>query len=107
MEEVNIIKVDGKPLEKLIEVVSKCIGTIYRPRAIRRDAEVESYEIEIIERAKSKALAEGKEITTNKMKINRFSTKSYLYPTTLADLGYFNRTKLTAQVLNGATNKFT
>lgn len=30
--------IDGKPLEKLIEVVSKGIGTLYRPRSIRKDA---------------------------------------------------------------------
>lgn len=62
MAEINIIKIDGKPLEKLIEVISKGIGTVYRPKAIRKDAEAKAYEIEIIERAKSKALAEGKEI---------------------------------------------
>ena len=62
MPEINLIKIDGKPLEKLIDVISKGIGTLYRPRAIRKDAESKAYEIEIIERAKSKALAEGKEI---------------------------------------------
>ena len=62
MAEINIIKIEGKPLEKLIDVISKGIGTIYRPKAIRKDAEAKAYEIEIIERAKSKALAEGKEI---------------------------------------------
>lgn len=62
MAEINLIKIDGKPLEKLIDVISKGIGTVYRPRAIRKEAEAKSYEIEIIERAKSKALAEGKEI---------------------------------------------
>jgi uncharacterized repeat protein (TIGR03899 family) len=62
MAEINLIKIDGKPLEKLIDVISKGVGTIYRPRAIRKDAEAKSYEIEIIERAKAKAIAEGKEI---------------------------------------------
>ena len=62
MAEINIIKIDGKPLEKLIDVISKGIGIIYRPKAIRKDADAKAYEIEIIERAKSKALAEGKEI---------------------------------------------
>ncbi|HLN94046.1 MAG TPA: DUF2806 domain-containing protein [Flavobacterium sp.] len=62
MAEINIIKIDGKPLEKLIDVISKGVGTIYRPKAIRKEADAKAYEIEIIERAKSKALAEGKEI---------------------------------------------
>jgi uncharacterized repeat protein (TIGR03899 family) len=62
MAEINIIKIDGKPLEKLIDVISQGIGTLYRPRGIKKDADAKAYEIEIIERAKSKALAEGKEI---------------------------------------------
>jgi uncharacterized repeat protein (TIGR03899 family) len=62
MAEINIIKIDGKPLEKLIDVISKGIGTVYKPKAIRKEADAKAYEIEIIERAKSKALAEGKEI---------------------------------------------
>lgn len=62
MTEINLIKVDGKPIEKLIEVISQGIGTLYKPNAIRKEAEAKAYEIEIIERAKSKALAEGKEI---------------------------------------------
>jgi hypothetical protein len=62
MTEMNLIKIDGKPLEKLIDVVSQGIGTIYKPRAIRKEAEAKAYEIELIERAKSRALAEGKEI---------------------------------------------
>lgn len=60
MAEINLIKVDGKPLEKLIDVISKGIGTIYKPRAIRKEADAKAYEIEIIERAKTKAEAEGK-----------------------------------------------
>ena len=62
MADFSLIKIEGKPLEKLIEVISKGIGTIYKPRAIRKEAEAKAYEIELIERAKSKALAEGKEI---------------------------------------------
>jgi DNA-dependent RNA polymerase auxiliary subunit epsilon len=62
MGEFNLIKIEGKPLEKLIDVISKGVGTIYKPRAIRKEADAKAYEIEIIERAKSKALAEGKEI---------------------------------------------
>jgi uncharacterized repeat protein (TIGR03899 family) len=61
MAEINLIKLDGKPIEKLVEVISQGIGTIYKPRAIRKEADAKAYKIEIIERAKSKALAEGKE----------------------------------------------
>lgn len=62
MADFSLIKIDGKPLEKLIDVISKGIGTVYKPRAIKKEAEAKAYEIEIIERAKSKAIAEGKEI---------------------------------------------
>lgn len=62
MPEINLIKFEGKPLEKLIDVISKGIGTLYKPRAIRKEADSKAYEIEIIEQAKSKAIAEGKEL---------------------------------------------
>ncbi len=65
MTEFSLIKIDGKPLEKLIEVISSGIGTVYKPRAIRKEADAKAYEIEIIERAKFKAVAEGKEIEVN------------------------------------------
>lgn len=61
MPEINLIKLDGKPLEKLVEVISNGIGTLYRPRSIRKEADAKAYEIGIIEAAKTKALAEGKE----------------------------------------------
>ena len=60
MAEINLIKLDGKPLEKLVEVISSGIGTLYRPRAIRKEAESKAYELGIIEEAK--ALAAGKEL---------------------------------------------
>lgn len=31
MPEFNLIKLEGKPLEKLIEVISNGIGTLYKP----------------------------------------------------------------------------
>lgn len=62
MTDINLVKIEGKPIEKLLDVISKGIGTIYKPRAIRKEAEAKAYEIELIEQAKSKALAQGKEI---------------------------------------------
>ncbi|HEY5746941.1 MAG TPA: DUF2806 domain-containing protein [Chryseolinea sp.] len=35
----------GKPIEKLIETVSAAIGVLYRPTAIRKEAEAKAYEI--------------------------------------------------------------
>ncbi|MCK4568890.1 MAG: DUF2806 domain-containing protein [Bacteroidales bacterium] len=62
MTDINIFKLDGKPITKLIEVVSKGIGTLYKPTAIRKKADAEAYRIGILEKAKSKAKAERKEI---------------------------------------------
>ena len=62
MTDINVFKIEGKPIDKLIEVISKGIGTIYRPRSIRKEAEAKAYEIELIENAKAKALSKGKEI---------------------------------------------
>jgi len=53
MSEFNLIKIDGKPLEKLFDVVSKAVGKIYTPRGIRKEADAKAYEIDVIERAKT------------------------------------------------------
>lgn len=52
--------INGKPLEKLIEVISQGVGKLYTPRAMRKEADAEAYKIEVVERAKIKAAAEGK-----------------------------------------------
>ena len=57
---MGLITFEGKPIEKLIEVISQGIGTLYKPRAIRKEAEAEAYKIGIIEKAKANAIAEGK-----------------------------------------------
>ena len=62
MGEFNLIKIEGQPLEKLFDVISKAIGRIYTPRAIRKEADARAYEIEVIERAKAKALVNKQEI---------------------------------------------
>lgn len=45
----------GKPIDKLIDTVSKAVGTLYRPRAIRNEADAEAYKIEVVANAKAKA----------------------------------------------------
>lgn len=57
---VITVNIDGKPLEKLIEVVSKGIGTLYRPRKIRKDADAQAYAIKVLEAAKAGAEVEAK-----------------------------------------------
>lgn len=54
----SLVKIDGKPIEKLIEVVSNAIGTLYEPRQLVRiaRAEAESDRIKAIEGAKTEAL---------------------------------------------------
>jgi len=47
------VNIDGKPLEKLIEVVSNGIGTLYRPRKIRKEADAQAYAIKVLENAKA------------------------------------------------------
>jgi hypothetical protein len=52
----SLIKLDGKAIEKLIEVVSAGIGTLYKPRAIRREAEAKAYELEVMAQAEARSL---------------------------------------------------
>jgi uncharacterized repeat protein (TIGR03899 family) len=59
----NLIKIDGKPLEKLIDVVSKGIGVLYEPRRIRKEADARAYEIVKLEQAKAIAGGTSGEIT--------------------------------------------
>jgi len=53
MGDFNLIKIDGKPIEKLLDVVSKAVGKIYEPRAIRKEADARAYEVSVIEKAKT------------------------------------------------------
>ncbi|MES2827649.1 MAG: hypothetical protein V4687_05835 [Bacteroidota bacterium] len=53
--EVNVVKIDGKPLEKLMDVIKSVVGTLYRPTSIRKEAE--AYRIEPIAEAQSRALS--------------------------------------------------
>lgn len=61
MESKGLIKInlDGRPLEKLIQVVSKGIGTLYRPRKIRREADAQAYAIKVLKKASTEAEAEA------------------------------------------------
>ena len=56
-----LIKIEGKPIEKLIEVVSNAIGSLYEPRQIIRKAKAEAKaeSIHTIEQAKTKAIIDG------------------------------------------------
>jgi uncharacterized membrane protein YqiK len=58
MAEVNIVKIEGKPIEKLIETISNGIGTLYRPRAIRKEAEAKAYETKAVGEAEASKIAD-------------------------------------------------
>lgn len=45
----------SEPMTKLIDVVSTAVGTLYRPRQIRSEADARAYEIKTIARAKMEA----------------------------------------------------
>lgn len=57
----SLIKIEGKPIEKLIEVVSNAIGSLFEPRQIIRKAKAEAKaeSIHSIEQAKTKAIIDG------------------------------------------------
>lgn len=48
--------VTGKPLEKLITVISQGIGVLYEPKRMRDKAKAEAFKIEVIAEAKANAL---------------------------------------------------
>ena len=60
--EINIIKIEGKFLEKLVDVFSQGLGKVYTPKGVRKEADAEAYKIMVLERAKKLAAAEGREI---------------------------------------------
>lgn len=51
----DLIKLEGKPLTKLIECVSNGIGTMYEPTRIKRKADADAYTIRTIAKAKAEA----------------------------------------------------
>ena len=54
--EVNIIKTEGKPLEKLIETVSSAIGTLYKPTQIRKEAKAKAEALIMQKEAEAKGM---------------------------------------------------
>ena len=46
----------SEPITKLIEVVSKGLGIVYKPRSIRKEAEAEAYKTELLAKAEAKKI---------------------------------------------------
>ena len=53
--EVKDIAGLSKPIEKLIDVASKGLGTVYKPYAIRKEADAEAYRIKAVANANAQA----------------------------------------------------
>jgi len=53
---MDIIKISDKSIAKLIDVVSKGIGTLYKPRVMRKEADAEAYKIEVLANAEAKKI---------------------------------------------------
>lgn len=51
-----LVKFEGKVVEKFIDVVSKGIGTVYKPRAMRKEADAEAYRQEVLANAQAKSI---------------------------------------------------
>jgi hypothetical protein len=62
----SLVKIDGKPIEKLIEVVSNAISALYEPRQLVRiaRAEAEADRIKAIEGAKTECVKAMMEATS-------------------------------------------
>lgn len=58
--EITLIKFEGKPLEKLLDVINKGCGVLYEPRRIRKKADAKAYEIEKLGKAKARTKLEIK-----------------------------------------------
>lgn len=52
----------SQPMTKLIEVVSSAVGTYYRPKAIKNEADARAYEIEAIAKAEAEASEQARDI---------------------------------------------
>ncbi|WP_396187761.1 DUF2806 domain-containing protein [Flavobacterium sp.] len=94
---MSLIKFEGKPIEKLIEVISQGIGTLYKPRAIRKEAEAEAYKIGIIEKAKANAIAEGKIID---LELYENIQERIIHQETRKQINIDNITQIAANQLN-------
>jgi len=57
---MSLVKFDGKAVDRLLDVVSKGIGTVYKPRAIRNEADAKAYANVVLAKAEAqKILIEG------------------------------------------------
>jgi hypothetical protein len=52
----------SQPLTKLVEAVSSAIGSAYRPKAVRQEADAKAYEFKVLARAHAEAEVEAKDI---------------------------------------------
>lgn len=89
----------SQPMTKLVEFVSAGIGTLYRPIAIRGEAEARAFEIKAIAKAEAEAKAESKAIEVN-ASLNRIQTIAQSNP----ELAERARQRLLAREIEGQQN---
>jgi len=89
----------SQPLSKLVEVVSSAIGTIYRPKSIRREAEARAYEVKALAKAQAEAVVQTQAIELQ-AKQDRIATLSAQNP----ELAERARQRLLAREIEGQVN---
>lgn len=89
----------SQPMTKLIEVVSSAVGVLYRPRAIRSEAEARAHEIKVIERAKIESETEVKSLQLQAAQ-SRIQSIAQKYP----EIAERARLRLLSQEIEGQFN---
>ncbi len=78
MPEFNLIKVDGKPIEKLLAIIHDCLGIYIDPTKTRKMADAKAYEIQVIEGAKTNAAVDRETTEFVQRLENRVKAKEIL-----------------------------
>lgn len=89
----------GEPLTKLMEVTSKGFGVLWRPRAIRLEADAKAYEIEAISKAEARA-----EITRKSIEYESTLTRIQELSTTNPELASRAKHRLLLREIEGQEN---
>ncbi|MFN7570203.1 MAG: DUF2806 domain-containing protein [Betaproteobacteria bacterium] len=89
----------SQPLTKLVDVVSAAIGTAYRPRSIRTQAEAKAHELKTLARAEAEA-----EVEAHLIKANAIEQRISLLAQTDPNLAQRARQRLLAREIEGQLN---
>ncbi|WP_161631549.1 DUF2806 domain-containing protein [Rhodoferax saidenbachensis] len=89
----------GKPLTKLMDVASKGLGVLWRPQAIRREADARAYEIQTIAKAQANA-----EVTRRNIDIDASLSRIQEISTVNPELAERARQRLLIREVEGQKN---